>query len=101
MRIAVSWRPHSIRQSFQCLVKVTRGLVIPNLQTGVHPCGILPLLTRLPIVLIVTAVLQRELIDGLRLLTNVLSLLLILTTGELCSVMLTSVLDGLLMVVWC
>ena len=100
MRIAVSWHPHSIRQSFQCLVKVTGGLVIPDLQTGVHPCGILPLL-RLLIVLIVTAVLQRELIDGLRLLMNVLSLLLILTTGELCSVMFASVLEGLLMVVWC
>ena len=98
MRIAVNWRPHSIRQSFQCLVNVTRGLVIPNLQTGVHPCGMFPLLTRLPIVLMVTAVLQRELIDGLRLFTNVLSLLLILTTGELCSVMLASVLGELLMV---
>ena len=47
----------------------------------------------------VTAVLQRELIDGLRLLTNILSLLLILMTGEFCSVMLASVLGELLMVV--
>ena len=64
-----------------------------------HPCGILPLLTRLPIVLMVTAVPQRALIDGLRLLTKVLSLLLILMIGEFCSVVLTSVLGELLMVV--
>ena len=100
MRIAVNWHPHSIRQSFHCLVRVTGGLVIPSLQTGVDPCGMLPLLSRLPIVLMVTAVLQRELIDGLRLFTNVLSLLLIFTTGELCSVMLASVLSELL-IVWC
>ena len=79
---------------------MTGGLVIPNLQTGVHPCGMLPLLTRLPIVLMVTAVLHSELIDGFRLFTNVFSLLLILATGEFCSVMLASML-GELLIVWC
>lgn len=73
--------------------------MIPNLQTGVHPCGILPLLTRLPIVFIVTAVLQRAFIDGLRLLTNVLSLLLTLVMSEFCSVALSSELDGLVLTV--
>ena len=59
------------------------------------PCGQSPLFkmsifTMLTIMYVVrvvslqvTAVLQRELIDGLRLFTNVLSLLLILTTGKL------------------
>ena len=69
--------------------------MIPNLQTGVHSCGILPLLIRLLIVFIVAALLQRVFIDGLRLLTNVLSLLLTLVMGEFCSVALTSGLDGL------
>ena len=73
--------------------------MIPNLQTGVHPCGILPLLTRLPIVFIVTAVLQRAFIDGLRLLTNLLSLLLTLVMSEFCSVALSSELDGLVLTV--
>ena len=73
--------------------------MIPNLQTGVHPCGILPLLTRLPIIFIVTAVLQRAFFDGLSLLTNVLSLLLTLVMGEFCSVALTSGLDGLVLTI--
>ena len=80
--MAVSWRPHSNKQSFHCLVRVTGGLVMPSLQAGVHPSGMLPLLTRLPIVLMVTAVLQRELIDGFRLFTNVLSLLFSLAAGD-------------------
>ena len=74
--------------------------MIPSLHTGVHPCGMLPLLTRPPIVLMVTAVLHRVLIDGLRLFTNVLSLLLILTSGEFSSIMLASVL-GVLLTTWC
>ena len=73
--------------------------MIPNLQTGVYPCGILPLLTRLLIVFIVTAVLQRAFFDGLSLLTNVLSLLLTLVMGEFCLVALTSGLDGLVLTV--
>ena len=73
---------------------------MPSLQAGVHPSGMLPLLTRLPIVLMVTAVLQRELIDGFRLFTNVLSLLFSLAAGELSSVMLVSVF-GVLLTAWC
>ena len=98
--MAVSWRPHSDKQSFHCLVRVTGGLVIPSRQTGVQPSGMLPLLTTLPIVLMVTTVLQRELMDGFKLFTNVLSLLLILAAGELSSMMLVSVF-GVLLTAWC
>ena len=76
IRMAVSWCPHSLRHSFQFFVMVTWGFVMRSLQTGVHPWGMLLLLTRLPTVLMVTAVLQRAFIAGLRQFTNAFSLLL-------------------------
>ena len=73
--------PHSVRQLFHALVRTTGGLGIPSWHVGVHPMGIFPALIRLPMFLMVTAVVHSVLIVGFRLETNCFSRWFTCSTG--------------------